>query len=170
MRLRAVFDIEADGLYREATAIHCIVLKDLQTNGVFQYGPSELEAGIDKLSQYNELIGHNIAGYDLQMLSKHLNWTVGTKVKITDTLILSKLTCPDRELPKACPTLIPNPVSGKNDRIGPHGLHAWGYRVSRAKPVIHDWRVFNEGILKRCIEDVEINHKVYLKLIEEMRS
>jgi len=169
-RTKCVFDIEADGLYREATKIHCIVIKDLQTNEVFKYYDQSLSSATDKLDEYEELIGHNIAGYDLQMLLKHMNWSPKVGVKITDTLIISKLTSPDRELPPGCPVLIPNPVTGKNDRIGPQGLHSWGYRVAKAKPVIHQWAVFNEEMLERCVSDVEINHRVFNRLLEEMKS
>ena len=75
------------------------------------------------LAQADEIVCHNIVGYDLVLWLKCGlidSFTVGPdsingrKVKITDSLVLSRYINPDR--------------------IGGHGLEAWGERIGVAKP------------------------------------
>lgn len=89
------------------------------------------------------------------------------RVNIIDTLVWSQTLNPDRKLPKGCPTIRPNPFTGKNDKVGPHSVDAWGYRVSRAKPSHHDWTKFSPEMLHRCSEDVVIQEKIFYALLEE---
>ena len=34
--MKYVFDLESNGLYNEVSTIHCIVLKDIETNKIIQ--------------------------------------------------------------------------------------------------------------------------------------
>ena len=115
---------------------------------------------------------------DLHVFKKLLgiNFTVsprmtldGRKVNFIDTLSWSRRLWPDRPLPQGCPSKVYNPVTDKNDTVGPHGLGAWGYRVQCGKPQVHDWRDQPlETYLHRCREDCRINELVYYKLLEEI--
>lgn len=160
-----VFDIEADGFIEDATIIHCLVSKEILTGEKHMYYQDTLPQLVEDLNGADVLIGHNILGYDLDMLEKFYGFK--SEAKILDTLVWSQVLNPDRQLPKGCPTSYKNPLTGKLDRITPHSLAAWGYRVARSKPQHYDWTTFTPQMLKRCDEDVEINHLVLNALLEE---
>jgi hypothetical protein len=142
-----------------------------------------------QLDQFTDWLGsgeptaigcHNIAGFDLPSMKKlgiidsydvfpdHIN---NHKISLYDTLDMSYTLHPDRPFPYGCPTSIFNPVTKKMDKIGSHGLMAWGYRVGNLKPVIHDWRNQPlETYLQRCIDDVKINVRTWKYLIEEAKA
>lgn len=172
--LRLVADIEGDGFLEEATVIHCIITKNIDTGLVQRfYGDTtvhghhgSIQCGIDYLFSADVVIGHNFVGYDLPVIKKlYLQEYTG---QLFDTLVMSRTMNPDRRLPQGCPTSIKNPVTGKKDRIGPHSLAAWGYKVGRGKPAHYDWKVFSEAMLHRCEEDVEINHLTLNALMNEI--
>ncbi|UZZ63965.1 DNA-directed DNA polymerase [Escherichia phage A7_1] len=125
---------------------------------------------------------HNIFGYDLQLFKKMLGTTYdmfadpgcmgtinGKQVNIFDTLSMSRTLYPDRPLPRGCPEMVKNPVTGKMKPVGPHGLEAWGMRVANQKVAIEDWRGL--PLWKYCdriIEDVIINEMVWDALMKEI--
>lgn len=104
------------------------------------------------------LVMHNGIGYDLPLLEKLFNWKF--KGKIVDTLLMSRLLKPKRQIPYNCP----------NKKVGPHSIEAWGWRVGRGKPEHNDWEVFSEEMLHRCTEDVEILRLVYDELLKEAKG
>jgi hypothetical protein len=169
---RLIFDIEADGLLSDVSAIHCISFKFIDTNTSYTLSGVDLnrENIFNQFLHCTHIIGHNIIGYDLPLLNQlygiDLIDILG-KEAIVDTLIMSQVLNPDRELPRCCPTYIKNPVTNKSKAIGPHGLEAWGYRVGNRKIEIHDWRTFTPEIIERCEVDVLINEKVYYALMKE---
>lgn len=128
------------------------------------------------------IVIHNIFGYDLRLFNKLLGTTYdmfadpkcmgminGKQVNIFDSLSMSRTLYPDRPLPKGCPEMVKNPVTGKMKPVGPHGLEAWGMRVANQKVAIEDWRGL--PLWKYCdriIEDVIINEKVWTALVEEI--
>ena len=153
-----VFDIEANGLLRQATKIHCIVFSDLKKQEVVKFGPDEIAKALDYLQSCDVLIGHNILEYDLPLIEKlHGIKFKGTKV---DTLIMSRLLNPKRFLP-------PN---AKDRKAGPHGLYAWGVRCGIDKPEHEDWENFSPEMMHRCAEDVSINVTTYHMLMEEAKG
>ena len=157
--MRLVFDIEANGLYWEATKIWCIVAKDIDTGEVYQWTTeTDTKLGpMQWLTDAQELVGHNIINYDLPLLKKLWNWEPNEDTKITDTLVMSRLLNPDRQRPNGC-----------SGAYGPHSLAAWGVRVGKGKPVHEEWDKYSEEMLVRCIADVDINTLVYKFLLHEM--
>lgn len=153
-----VFDIEANGLLQQATLVHCGVVANLTDDEMWTYRPHELKGLLNKLSEADVLIGHNIIGYDLPLLKKIFDWEF--KGKVVDTLLMSKLHRPNRKLP----------IHAKDRRAGPHSLYAWGVRVGRDKPDYSAWGEFDEEMLHRCSEDVEINKKVFFELMSEVKG
>ena len=152
-----VFDMEADGYRDEATRVWCICLRFLGYDYLgMDAGPDQLDQAIRELDSADHLIGHNIIDYDLPVLKRLLGWEPKPHVKITDTVVLSRLLRSDRLLPDGAP-----------GNLAPHSLAAWGYRVGRGKPDHNDWSAFSEDMLHRCHEDVEINVLVYEALLRE---
>lgn len=158
-----VFDIEANGF--DPDVIHCIVAKDLREGITHQFYEDTLGEAVEYLSMADGLVGHNIITYDLPVLNKLLGFDY--KGEVVDTLVLSKVLNPDRQLPKNCPTSNHNPHTGRLDKVTPHSLESWGYRVGRGKPPYYEWDTFDMEMLHRCTEDVEINHLVFNALLEE---
>lgn len=171
MKEKIVWDIEANGLRGEADKIWCLCAKIIGFDKPIKFDGSELREGIiEPLFSNKIIIGHNIINYDIPMIKKFYNLDLIDLVgqeNIIDTYIWSMTLHPDRQLPKGCPESVYNPVTKRSQKIGPHGLESWGYRVGHKKIEIHDWTVFDENIINRCMTDVEINEKVYYALLDE---
>lgn len=147
-------DLEANGFLENATRVHCGVFKEM--NGeVVKFRPHQVEEMLKYLDTVDVLIMHNGIGYDWPLLKKLYDYDY--KGKKVDTLIMSRLLNPKRQVPFMCP----------NKKAGPHSIEAWGWRVGRGKPEHNDWEVFSEQMLHRCYEDVEILALVYSELMRE---
>ena len=137
---RLAIDVETDGL--DATKIWCAVTKDIDTNEVNTW----LEA--KELRQYvgdqDLLIGHNIIGFDLPVLSRLWNLNTASN-PLRDTLIMSRLL---------------NPVLEKG-----HSLDSWGERLGLKKGDFNDFGGgLSEDMVAYCIQDVEISHSLFTHL------
>lgn len=174
-----LFDMEADGLLDTVTKVHCLVAHDLQlglkyrcydgdryTQDANEYQDLTLKSIPELIGSASTLIGHNIVGYDYDLLERFYGLDL-SKVNTIDTLVMSQTLNPDRFLPKGCPPSIKNPVTGLVKKVGPHSVEAWGYRVAKKKPQIDDWRYFNEDVLIRCQEDVSIQTDILYALLKE---
>lgn len=150
-----VFDIEANGFLNKVTKIHCAVFRDLKGQLFRAFTPEDISELPHFLSTCDVLIGHNIIGYDFPVIEKIMKFKF-TGVMV-DTLIMSRLLNPKRLLP----------FNALDRRAGPHSLYAWGVRVGVDKPDHYDWENYSEEMLHRCSEDVNINVKVYHRLMEE---
>lgn len=138
------FDLEADGLLLDATKVHCIVLKDLETEEVFAYRPDQILEGVRHIQEAGELIGHNISLYDLPLLQRlyGLDWS---EIKVKDTMIWSRLLDPDR--------------------LGGHSLKAWGKTLGNWKGDFTDFSQFTDEMLNYCIQDVEVTETLHDHLL-----
>ena len=146
--MRLVYDTELNGLYYEATELHCIVAKDLDIGKIYRFTSADnnLCQGIKLLEEANELVAHNQIDYDLRVLKK-LYPSFKPQGLILDTMIFSQLLYPERP--------------------GGHSLQAFGEKYGIKKPEHEDWSRFSPEMLHRCTEDVKINHRVYEELMSE---
>lgn len=152
------FDLEANGLFDSVSHVHCGVFKNKETKEVVKFRPDEIPAMLKFMDTVDVLIGHNMIGYDLPVLKKVYGYEY--KGKKVDSLIMSRLLDPKRQVPFNCP----------NKKTGPHSIEAWGWRVGRGKPEHNDWAQFSEAMLHRCTEDVEILELVYNALMKEAKE
>jgi hypothetical protein len=151
----AIFDIEADGFVENATQVWCVVIKDLESGTVYTYRPGD-RSFLDALSRYPVVCGHNVIAYDLPLLRKLYGWEYTGQV--IDTLLISRTQRPNRTLPPDC----------KNRSAFPHSVEAWAYRLGMKPKIVHeDWTQFSEGMLDRCVHDVEIQHGILKALRKE---
>jgi len=157
--MKYIFDIETDGLINEVTKIHCLVLKDIDTNTILSLSVKE---ALDKLSNADIIIGHNIIKFDLPVIKK-LYPEFKSNAKIYDTIVATRLLFPDvkekdfqrKDFPKDC--------------IGKHSLKAWGNRIGNYKAEFDtDWKTFTPEMLEYCKQDVEVTYNLY-KMIEEIK-
>lgn len=114
-RIKIVFDIEADGLLAEATKIHCLVAKDIESGKLYSFYDDDSIKPIvgkhfsidripDLFRKIDLVIGHNIINFDLPILKKFFGIT--QTFEIVDTLVWSKVLYPDRPPDKGQPTLL----------------------------------------------------------------
>lgn len=152
--MRIIFDIETDGLLADVSKIHCLVAYAPETDTTYYYKPDQIEFAIELLNQADELIGHNIMGYDLPALKKVLGWEYHGKV--TDTLIQSRLiwsNLAELDSPRAMKGAFPSRL------VGSHSLKAWGIRLGQLKGDFNestDWQEYTDEMLEYCAQDVKV--------------
>ena len=141
-----IFDTESNGFLDVATEVHCAVIRD--RGGVHRYPPNDVGIFIDALANGGSdtiIVCHNLIEHDLPLLEKIHGYK--HRGKVLDTLVMSRLLNPER--------------------MGGHGLEAWGERLGRAKPDHEQWDHYSPEMLFRCTEDVEINYLTYQYLMKE---
>ena len=62
LTMRLVFDLETDGLLPDLTKIHCLAIKDVDTQKVYSFEPIDVYYGIRMLSEADE---HDIIQHSL---------------------------------------------------------------------------------------------------------
>ncbi len=163
--MTTIFDIETDGLYDEATKIHCISIKvDDAPTEVYAALPLDgvagtIEQGLALLSKADLLVGHNIINFDIPVILKlYPQWTYNGR---RDTLILSRLVYPNISLTDANRKTIPPKLKGS------HSLKAWGYRLRKLKGEIESqWHTLTTEMIEYCRQDTEVTYALYEKLLK----
>jgi DNA polymerase-1 len=165
--LRLLFDIESDGLLNAeddkpaATKVHCIVIRDLDTDQQLSVHGEENARALELLAQADELCGHNILTYDLPLLEKLHGFKPKDGCVVFDTLVVSRLIWTDIgdvDYQTAGRTGMPNNL------IGRHSLEAWGYRLGCKKIEYTDWSMWTPMMQTRCEVDVDLNVRLRRKI------
>ena len=156
-----IFDIEADGLYNDVTKIHCVaiqILTDEEASSIELF--TDIPKAVEVLRGCDLLVAHNGINYDIPVLAK-MGYEVN--VPIHDTLIISKLACPDMLMKDQTRVSVPTKLKGK------HSLKAWGYRLRKLKGDFHedaDWSTYTEEMGEYCKQDVVVTMALYNKLLQ----
>jgi len=145
MTSRLVFDIEANGL--DPDTVWCVCYSELGTDNVKT--ALTKEEFIEDFNNADEVIGHNIIGYDIPVLEKLWDLDFSGK-KITDTLVLSRLTDPSR--------------------AGGHSLRNWGEVLGFPKGTHDDWTHLSDEMVEYCQQDVRVTESVINMLINELKG
>lgn len=145
----------------------CIVLRDIDTDEVKEL-VSESGSTITRkdlagvLEGVKELVGHNAIKFDMLTLKLFgvLDYEIGylhnpdkvfgKEVKVTDTLVRSRLLNPDRK--------------------GGHGLAAWGKVLGDYKGDFHDFSKYSESMLEYCVQDTKVTSLIFDKLEKEYQG
>lgn len=164
-----IFDIETDGFLEDCTKIHCLVIKDTETGVVSPYAAdSYLRHGIERLSTAEKIVGHNIIKFDLPIIKKLYPWFTYDESKVLDTLVCTRLiwsNVSDLDQALVQQEKLPSKLWGSQS------LQAWGYRLTEYKGDYDGgWEVFTPEMLEYCIQDVEVTHKLYEKIVEKRYS
>lgn len=136
-----VFDVETDGLLKDATVVHCISAYCIETGISNHWGPGEIEDGLKALGQATTLVGHNICGYDFPVLRKLHGWQPRNVDNLVDTFLVDCLLYPEmlHSLEKVA------------DRL----------HLKQRKVQHEDWSTYSEEMRVRCDSDVVINTEIY---------
>lgn len=157
-----VFDCETDGLYDQATVVHCIVIYDINRKQTFTYGPDRTSDALAHLATADVLIGHNVIFYDIPVLQKLHSFV--SKARIIDTLICTRLIWPKELLNDLDTEQYPQVPTGMR---GSASLKAWGWRLADNKINFKDFSQYSEEILEYCIQDVVITTRLWQKIANE---
>lgn len=160
--MRLAFDIETNGLLDQLDLVHCIVAKDIETGEVFSFNPTTLPHALELLSSAEELVGHNIMGFDLPALRKvYPDWRY--EGRVTDTLIASRLIHADLTGEDFTKNWLPEDLPKR--LFGSHSLKAWGMRLTHFKDDYDGgWEAWSQEMQDYCEQDVEVTYSLYKHL------
>ena len=165
-----VFDLESNGLLKDVTEIHCIVLYDTDTEETIVFNDQAFEGCTNKpatepvvraiqiLEDAPFIAGHNIINYDLSVINKLYPWfrRIGDCM---DTLLLSRLFHPDMMALDKQRNWKHMPLK----LYGSHSLESYGYRLGEYKGEYgktSDWKQWSEEMQDYCIQDVKVTTKL----------
>jgi len=164
--MRYIWDIEADNLLDDVTQVWCHVFRDIQTDEVHTFDPTQTQEAIDFMDKAETLIGHNLIDYDLRVIKKLYDYTY--KGEVIDTLVYSRTIWPDvKEIDFKLHKrgYIPQKL------IGSHSLKAWGYRLGELKGDFNNgsesFAAYTPEMLNYCIQDTAVTEKLYRKIVEK---
>lgn len=191
---RCIIDIESSGLLEnmidyssfpyklnQTAKLWCVVIRDYDTNEIFSAVKEEITAEwMEKtLLPYEQIIFHNGIKFDIVALKlfgvvdytigylNEMDTLFGREVRFIDTLILSRIVNPDR--------------------LGGHGLHAWGLRtnnlkigfrelciedgiIEKSSPKGSEFLQYSPRMLDYCIGDTSTNASAYTEIIKELQG
>lgn len=144
--MRCILDIECNGL--NPTKIFVVVLKDIDNDKLHVFKNKEdLKFFLD-CNSMQLIVGHNLIAFDLHWLATLWDCRIPREV-VRDTLVLSRLL--DQRLE------------------GGHSLEEWGTRLGFPKLQFKNFDEYSDEMLEYCINDVNLNHLLYLHLEKQFR-
>ena len=168
----AVFDLETNGLLKDATRIHCLSIywekdKGVETFNDERYSESpkdlpmannSITTGLGYLEVADILVGHNIIGFDIPIIKSIYPW-FSPRGTIIDTLLLSRLYHPNLlDIDKKH-----NWNHMPLQLYGRHSLEAYGYRLNEYKGNFGkttDWSDWSQEMQDYCVQDVAVTTKL----------
>lgn len=154
--MKCIMDIETNGFYEAANTIWIAVCKDLDKDEIVSFSDYDqksrpLSEFTEYLSKAEAIIGHNIIGFDLPVVHKILKWEPRPDQKLIDTMIISQLNNYRRE--------------------GKHSLKNFGQILEDNKIDYQGgFDKFSQEMKEYCIQDVQLNHKVYKYVTNEAKQ
>jgi DNA polymerase-1 len=158
-----IWDLEADHLLKEVTQVWCHVFRDVHTDEVHTFDPTQTQEALQFMDNAKTLIGHNIIDYDLRVMKKLYDFTF--KGKIVDTLVYSRTIWPHlKELDFSLHRQGKHPAK----LIGSHSLKAWGIRLGELKGDYNSgsesFAAYTPEMLTYCIQDTQVTKVLYDKI------
>jgi DNA polymerase I-like protein with 3'-5' exonuclease and polymerase domains len=150
-----VFDLEANGLLKQATKVHCIAICDATTGDVWSYGPEDIERGLEELYDADVLVAHNGSTYDIPLLRKLYGWNPRPGSRLIDTLVVARLLHPNVKEDDF------KRIDWDKKLIGSHSLRAWGLRLGCPKDDYDGgWEEWSQTMQDYCERDVLVTYRL----------
>lgn len=166
--MRIIFDLETNGLLKELDTLHCCGYIDLdnpEPTVEAAVGHEEIEALLIKLQDADEILGHNIIGFDIPAIQKLYPW-FEPKGKVTDTLVLSRLIKANLIEEDAARQFSHDEFPRR--LLGSHSLRAWGLRMKILKDDYSGgWEVCSQEMIDYCKKDVTVTMSLYKLLMTQ---
>lgn len=161
-----IWDLEADHLLSEVKQTWCHVFRNIETDEVHTFDPTETHLVPAFMDKARTLIGHNIIDYDLRVMKKLYGYTY--KGNVIDTLVYARTIWPDvKEIDFKLNRKKHFPLK----LIGSHSLKAWGYRLGELKGDFNSgsesFTTYTPEMLDYCIQDTAVTQKLYRKIVEK---
>lgn len=160
--MKIIFDTETNGFLSDVSKIHCIVIKDIDTQKVLSFKFDEIDKALEILNKADLLVGHNILKFDIPVIQKiypNFNYTG----EVLDTLIISRLIWTNLKEEDFKIKSLPLKLAGR------HSLESWGYRLGLRKGDFiktGDFSKWSLEMQKYCEKDVDVTYEFY-KLIQK---
>lgn len=170
-----VIDSEANGLYRDVTEDYCTSIHDLESGEVITFsqydGKNWFDKAFDIMRGAKMMSLHNGIGYDFWMYNKlhGTQWGIGPdffmdnkKVCIFDTMLISQMVSPDRQMSWG------ETEDGKKIKLGKHSVQSYAVQFGDSKVHIDRWDKFEPIIVERCEKDTILQGRIHNYLFEKM--
>jgi len=155
--VRLICDLECNGFLQECSKIHCIAIRDLDSDY------SRLYIGDEGVKEFlldiegDELIWHNGFVFDIEVIKKIYNIDLTKTNKIHDTIILSQLFFGDLK------NMDYEKFKTPKKYIGSHSLAAWGHRLLCYKgEYIGGFEEYTEEMSAYCLQDTLVTKQLFL--------
>ena len=151
--MRLCYDIECNGLTPDT--IWMIVAQNLDTQQIYKFSDHDnlhgsIADGAALLQNAELLVGHNIIGFDNEVMDKLCGTTLNEK-RVHDTWVMSQVL--------------------RYKRGHRHGLAGWGENLGNSKIAYEDgWDAYSREMLRYCVQDVKVNVDVYYELLTEYKK
>lgn len=170
-----VWDLETDYIPTTLIYMNGVAFIDIDNNGNVSITPSKtytykwtpysngsLLQSITSLLDCDYLCGHNLVGFDLPQIEKHLSIKLETPV--LDTLILSKIMISKDELYSIDSSL---GIVDDIDWSRPYALDAFGKRLGNKKIAFKEFSEMTEEMQIYCDQDVNLTSDLLLHLLNQ---
>ena len=161
-----IWDLEADNLLDEVTQVWCHVFRNVDTDEVHTFDPTQTQEALAFMDKAATLIGHNVIDYDLRVIKKLHGYTY--KGEVIDTLVYSRTVWPDV---KEIDFKLNKRGNFPQKLIGSHSLKAWGYRLGELKGDYNSgsesFAAYTPEMLDYCIQDTVVTSKLYRKILDK---
>ncbi len=185
-----IWDVETDGLLPTMTCIHVLCIREYETGQVWTFRRNKREdtiaKGVAMLQNARCVVGHNIAGFDLQAIELIFpDFMLHPDCIVQDTLVIVRVIFADQK-DKDYRLWERGKLPG--NLIGSMQLEAWGHRLrlqkgdykkemeAKAKELgITDpeeisryvWGTWNRDMEEYCELDVDVTTALWRKIEEE---
>ena len=170
--MRLIFDIETNGLLDELDRVHCLVIRNLDTDEHFSFrndghpdNLARLVEGVAMLDKADLIAGHNVISFDIPALKKLYPW-FNPKGTVHDTIVMTRLMWP-KDVLRERDFRLNKEGRLPGNLIGAYSLQAWGHRLTNYKgDYSGSWASWNQEMQDYCDQDVEVTTALYNRCIE----
>jgi len=170
-----VFDLETDFIPTSLIYMNGVAFIDIDNKGNSTITPSQIYTyiwttytkgslleSVSIMQNCDYIVGHNLVGFDIPQIKKHLG--VSLDIPVLDTLIISKVMISKDELYTIDAQL---GLLDTIDESRPYALDAFGKRLGNNKLVFKEFDEMTEEMAIYCNQDVNLTCDLLLHLMNQ---